>query len=109
MKQILIYADSLSWGIIPNTRNRLAFDKRWPGVLEPKGAIADKFYGAEIRSKSLVEELKKIAEVKSTGFFDSHNVTTASSIDGIHLDEYQHQILGEALTQIVSDMLKTQR
>jgi lysophospholipase L1-like esterase len=34
MKQILVYADSLSWGIIPATRNRLEFHQRWPGVLE---------------------------------------------------------------------------
>ena len=34
MKQILVYADSLSWGIIPTTRRRLAFAQRWPGVLE---------------------------------------------------------------------------
>jgi len=34
MKQILIYSDSLSWGIIPGTRNRLPFEKRWPGVFE---------------------------------------------------------------------------
>ncbi len=36
MQQILVYSDSLSWGIIPNTRKRLSFDKRWPGVLENK-------------------------------------------------------------------------
>src|SRR5689334_9357965 len=34
MKQIFVYADSLTWGIIPNTRERLTFDRRWPGVLE---------------------------------------------------------------------------
>jgi len=34
MKQILVYSDSLSWGIIPTTRQRLAFDERWPGILE---------------------------------------------------------------------------
>lgn len=34
MKQILVYSDSLSWGIIPGTRGRLAFDERWPGILE---------------------------------------------------------------------------
>ena len=34
MHQILVYADSLSWGIIPNTRNRFSFDQRWPGVME---------------------------------------------------------------------------
>lgn len=36
MKQILIYSDSLTWGIIPDTRQRLSFDKRWPGVFENK-------------------------------------------------------------------------
>jgi len=34
MTQILVYADSLTWGIIPGTRKRLGFDARWPGVLE---------------------------------------------------------------------------
>ena len=39
MEQILVYGDSLSWGIIPLTRRRLPFDQRWPGVLEA-GLIA---------------------------------------------------------------------
>jgi lysophospholipase L1-like esterase len=33
-QHILVYADSLTWGIIPNTRERLPFDERWPGVIE---------------------------------------------------------------------------
>jgi lysophospholipase L1-like esterase len=34
MKQLLVYADSLSWGIVPLTRKRLPFAERWPGVME---------------------------------------------------------------------------
>jgi lysophospholipase L1-like esterase len=34
MQHILIYSDSLSWGIIPTTRKRLTFEQRWPGVME---------------------------------------------------------------------------
>jgi lysophospholipase L1-like esterase len=34
MLHILVYGDSLSWGIIPNTRRRLPFVERWPGVME---------------------------------------------------------------------------
>jgi lysophospholipase L1-like esterase len=34
MRQILVYADSLSWGIVPTTRLRLPFTARWPGVME---------------------------------------------------------------------------
>src|SRR5262245_23156572 len=35
-QQVLVYADSLSWGIIPDTRQRLTFERRWPGVMEIK-------------------------------------------------------------------------
>lgn len=34
MTQILVYGDSLSWGIVPGTRQRLAFFERWPGILQ---------------------------------------------------------------------------
>lgn len=45
MQQILVYADSLSWGIVPLTRRRLAFDERWPGVME----LALNAAGAKVR------------------------------------------------------------
>lgn len=32
-KHILVYSDSLTWGIVPTTRQRLSFEGRWPGVL----------------------------------------------------------------------------
>jgi lysophospholipase L1-like esterase len=34
MQQILVYGDSLSWGINPGTRERHPFGVRWPTVLE---------------------------------------------------------------------------
>jgi len=34
MQQILVYGDSLSWGIVPGSRARHPFDVRWPGRLE---------------------------------------------------------------------------
>jgi lysophospholipase L1-like esterase len=34
VQHILVYSDSLSWGIIPATRQRLEFEARWPGVME---------------------------------------------------------------------------
>jgi len=203
MKQILVYSDSLSWGIIPNTRERLPFNKRWPGVFEsflryntckvriienclngrrtawddpfkrgrnatsdlaqaiemhsplelviimlgtndfqnshnnnawlsaqgtnklisiikeapvepgmnipqilvvsppeilsPKGVISNKFAGAEIRSKGLAQELQRITLENNVFFFDVNSVTKASEIDGIHLDEKQHKVIGNEL------------
>jgi len=40
MQQVLVYGDSLTWGIIPNTRRRLPFERRWPGVMEGQLAAA---------------------------------------------------------------------
>lgn len=211
MDQILIYSDSLTWGIIPDTRKRLPFEKRWPGVFEtalnskgknvrvvenclngrrtawddpikegrdgseglaqiieihsplklvilmlgtndfqsthendarssaqgtaklirivrqapiepgmpvpeimvvapppiiqPKGVIADKFHGAEKRCVGLADELEKIAREHSVHFFDAGSVTDASAVDGIHLDENQHQILGEAIAKSVVNII----
>jgi lysophospholipase L1-like esterase len=34
VQHILVYGDSLTWGIVPNTRHRLPFNERWPGVIE---------------------------------------------------------------------------
>jgi lysophospholipase L1-like esterase len=34
MQQVLVYGDSLTWGIVPETRNRWPFSTRWPGVME---------------------------------------------------------------------------
>ncbi len=46
MQQILVYADSLSWGIVPGTRQRLSFLQRWPGVME----IALRATGRDVRA-----------------------------------------------------------
>lgn len=33
-KHVLCYGDSMSWGIIPGTRQRHPYEKRWPGILQ---------------------------------------------------------------------------
>lgn len=209
MEQLLVYSDSLTWGIIPNTRTRLPFEKRWPGVLEkvltdkgnhvrvienclngrrtawgdpfkegrdgshglaqaiemnsplkliilmlgtndfqcthnnnawlsaqgtakliqiirqapiepgmpvpeimvvvpppiikPRGVIAAKFKGSELRCVGLAAELESIAMQHSVLYFDAGTVTEASVVDGIHLDENQHQILGKAIADLISE------
>jgi lysophospholipase L1-like esterase len=35
-QHIFVYGDSLTWGIVPNTRQRFPFEVRWPGVMEIK-------------------------------------------------------------------------
>lgn len=211
MQQILVYADSLSWGIIPNTRSRFRFDQRWPGVMErtlnaqgpsvrviedclngrrtvwddpfkagrnglqgleqrievnsplslvivflgpndfqvmhtcspwqsaqgvasiiaairrapiepgmpvpqilvvappaaqtAKGAIAAKFEGAETKAVGLAKAIGRVARDEGCSFFDAGSVTTTSRVDGVHLDEDQHHVLGKALADQVQSIV----
>jgi len=211
VKQILVYGDSLSWGIVPDTRQRFEFLQRWPGrleqlinqdsprvriiedclngrrtvlddpfkpgrngtdglqqrieintpleliiimlgnndfqsphiftaaeaaqgvaslvqtirkapiepgmhiprilllcpppIIQPKGVIADKFRGAEVRWTGFNRALKKIAAETDCDFFDTGTVISASKIDGIHLDLEQHQQLALSIHPIIQGIL----
>jgi lysophospholipase L1-like esterase len=211
MHQILVYADSLTWGIIPDTRRRLPFAARWPGVAEaellksghavrviedclngrrtawddpikpgrngrlgieqrievnsplalvilmlgtndfqsmhqnrpcdsaqglatlvqaireapiepgmpvpeiliiapppietPRGAMAEKFTGASEKCVGLAEAYREIAGELSCHFLDARDVTTASTIDGVHLDASQHERLGREVARLVGTLL----
>lgn len=207
MEQILVYSDSLSWGIIPGSRRRLDFEQRWPGVLEknlirqgrsvrvienclngrrtawndpfksgrdgseglaqvieihsplslvilmlgnndfqsthsldatmsalgnaklirtirqapiepgmpvppillvappvieqPKGVMADKFVGAAERSCGFNQQLQQLAQQQNCLFFDCNPLIQASPTDGIHLDQPEHQKLGQSLADFL--------
>lgn len=34
MQHVLVYGDSMAWGMVPGTRQRASFSARWPGLLE---------------------------------------------------------------------------
>jgi lysophospholipase L1-like esterase len=211
MQQIFLYSDSVSWGVIPNTRERFEFNKRWTGicenslnekgyetrfvedclngrrtawedpkkpgrngligisqkietyspldliivflgtndfqaihqvtskhsaqglstlitkiknspieptlkipeilviapplVLSPAGVLAQKFKGSKKKCKNLAYELRKVATEEGCHFFDSNSVITASKLDGVHLDEDQHETLGFAICEIIENIL----
>ena len=65
----------------------------------PQGIIANKFHGAQTRCAGLSIELEKLAKEQSTMFFDTASATEASKVDGIHLDEDQHRLLGQAIAR----------
>lgn len=211
MQHILVYSDSLSWGIIPLTRRRLPFEQRWPGVMEmslcsaglrvrviedclngrrtawedpfkpgrnglvglaqrieihsplelvilmlgtndfqsmhahnawhssqgilalvsairaapiepgmpvpqilviappairtPKGPIAPKFEGGDKKCTGLAAAYQQACEEAGCHFFDAGSVVTSSNIDGVHLDLEQHLALGNAVSNVVKDVL----
>lgn len=210
-QQILVYGDSLTWGIIPDSRRRLPFAARWPGVMEaallaggravrviedclngrrtawddpfkpgrnglvgleqrieihsplalvivllgtndfqvmhphdawmsaqglaalvraihraplepgmsvppillvappefgePRGPIAAKFRGADAKAAGATAAYARVAAEENCHFFAASAVTSASRVDGVHLDADQHARLGQALAGVVSGLL----
>ncbi|EGG94776.1 hypothetical protein IMCC1989_2355 [gamma proteobacterium IMCC1989] len=74
-----------------------------PAIIHPKGAISYKFNDAEKRSIGFVDELTIVAKERKVLFFDAGKITDASAVDGIHLDEEQHLVLGKAIASVVSE------
>jgi hypothetical protein len=75
VQQVLVYSDSLSWGMVPTTRRRLPFDA-------PQG----------------------IATELGCSYFDAGSVIAASPADGIHLDAEQHDRLGKSLAGFLATL-----
>nr|WP_215908843.1 SGNH/GDSL hydrolase family protein [Phreatobacter stygius] len=77
-----------------------------PRIEEPKGDNIFKFVGAARRSEGFAGLLQAAAEAKAAHFFDMNGVTSASLVDGIHLDEDQHMAVGEAMAPDVRRVLE---
>jgi lysophospholipase L1-like esterase len=73
-----------------------------PPVLNPQGPIAVKFTGAAGKSAGLAEAYRSVAAELGCHFFEAGSVTSASAIDGIHLDADQHLALGKALARFLT-------
>ena len=72
-----------------------------PKITSPNGNIANKFKNSEKRCVNLTKELEIVAKENSTYFFNANEVVEASVIDGIHLDEKEHKVLGQAIAASV--------
>ena len=76
-----------------------------PKIQRAKGAIAPKFEGAEGRASGLSAAIEAVAAETKCHFFNAGTVTETSRVDGVHLDEDQHQTLGVALAQAVQPLV----
>lgn len=68
---------------------------------EPEGA----FFGAEEKSKRLPHEFNKVFKNSHRFLLDSNEIIKTSPIDGVHLHEESHRILGIEVSKIVKEIL----
>jgi hypothetical protein len=76
-----------------------------PLISARQGPIAPKFRGAEERCAGIPEAYSEVASNLGCHYFDANTVTTASNVDGVHLDSDQHLMLGAALAALVHPIL----
>jgi len=66
---------------------------------------AEMFEGAQAKSRKFGEYYRRIAEEEGCDFLDTSGVIVSSDIDGIHLEEGEHQKLGKAMAKVVRKIL----
>ena len=76
-----------------------------PPVSAPSGLMAEKFAGAAEKGKGAAEAYRRVADELGCSFFDSGLVIRTSPVDGVHLDESDHWLLGQALAPAVNALL----
>ncbi|WP_417579309.1 hypothetical protein [Nitrincola sp.] len=76
-----------------------------PEIQKAKGNIAPKFEGAEEKAVGLSAAIAAVAEECRCHFFDAGLVTSTSRVDGVHLDEDQHDELGLALAKAIQPLV----
>jgi len=67
--------------------------------------FAEMFEGAEAKSRRFAEHYRRIAEEQGCEFFDTSSVIVSSDIDGIHFEVSEHQKLGQAVADLVKQIL----
>jgi len=73
-------------------------------AVDAEAPFGHKFDEAVAKSQELGVAYREIDEY-GVAFFDAATVATASSVDGVHLDDTAHAALGAALVEVVSGLV----
>jgi lysophospholipase L1-like esterase len=76
-----------------------------PPVSIPSGLMAEKFDGAAERGRGAASAYERVADELGCAFFDGGTVCRTSPVDGVHLDEADHALLGRGLAPVVHALL----
>ncbi|MDZ4831092.1 MAG: GDSL-type esterase/lipase family protein [Phycisphaerae bacterium] len=80
-----------------------------PPVEKPLGAMELFFRGAAETSRGLASAYATIAATCGASFFDSSTIVKASELDGVHIDEAAHELLGVHIaTQVRGIIMRKQ-
>jgi lysophospholipase L1-like esterase len=75
-----------------------------PVPVEEVGWLAEMFSGGAAKSRRLAPLYKAVAGRFGAAFLDAGSVACCSAVDGIHFDEKQHRLLGQAMAELVKGL-----
>ena len=112
-KRFNVDAEDVGQGIellIDQTRNLTRSQKIAPTIIVigpptiiEVGVFARIFAGAHAKSLGLPSAIGKYAQYSGAVFLDTSNLVSSSSVDGVHLEQSQHEILGRTVADLVMD------
>ena len=76
-----------------------------PPPVEEAGCLKAMFWGGRARSLGLPPLYRGLAEAFGVGFLDAGAHVTVSPIDGVHLDEAGHAVLGRVVAEEVARLV----
>jgi len=76
-----------------------------PRIIQPCGTMEEKFRNAEEKSRAFSHWYKRVADERGCFFFDAADLIQPSAVDGVHLDELQHQQFAAGIHCCVSEIL----
>ena len=76
-----------------------------PPPLGKLSEFAEEFSGGTEKSRNLGRRYREVAEEYGVAFFDTSTVIKTSDIDGVHLEKEAHAALGEAVANLVREMM----
>ncbi len=75
-----------------------------PAPILEVGCLRAMFVGGTAKSALLAERYRAIAQHHGARFLDAGSIIESSPVDGIHLDEAAHAVLGRAIADLVREM-----
>lgn len=78
-----------------------------PATIEEVGFLGEIFVGGAEKSRGLSSKYSEVAQTFGASFLDADSLIRVSAVDGVHFDADQHEILGKAIAEKITQIVST--
>lgn len=70
-----------------------------PAPIEEIGFLGEIFAGGADKSRKIASKYSEVAQTSGAAFLDAGSLIRVSTVDGVHFDADQHEVLGKAIAE----------